>query len=121
MNHNQIIGRFGEEMAEKYLIKNGYKIIGRNIKTSYKEIDIVALKDGCLAFVEVKTRTSDKFGSAEEAIGAGKLNSLKKAVGKYLTAAGSKIRYRDISLDLVAIDLSKEKKTASIKHYQGIA
>jgi putative endonuclease len=121
MNHNQIIGRFGEDMAEKYLVKNGYKIIGRNIKTSYKEIDIVALKNNCLSFVEVKTRTSDRFGLAEEAVSAGKLNSLKKAVGKYLTAMGNKIRYADVSLDLVAIDLDKEKKTASIKHYQGIA
>jgi putative endonuclease len=121
MHYNQRVGRFGEKLAQGYLARHGYKIIDTNIKISYKEIDIVALKDKRLVFVEVKTRTSDKFGVACEAVFAHKTKNLKQAIGIYLGQVEKDVKYDDIRLDLVAVDINKVNKTAKIKHYKDIA
>ena len=68
MKHNQRIGKWGEETAEEYLIQKGCKIIARNIRTPYGEIDIIAKQNDITIFVEVKTRTSNKMGLPEESI-----------------------------------------------------
>jgi putative endonuclease len=68
MKHNQRIGKWGEENAADYLMQKGYEIIGRNVRTPYGEIDILAKKDDIVIFIEVKTRTSNKMGLPEESI-----------------------------------------------------
>lgn len=118
MNHNQKVGRFGEKLAVDYLIKKKYKIIDTNIQVSYKEIDIIARENKILVFVEVKTRTSDKFGPADEAISSRKVQRLKKAMGMYLKSC--KLEFKDIRLDLIAVDIDKSRKIAKIKHYKDI-
>jgi putative endonuclease len=50
------LGRSGEDLAERYLRRKGYRILGRNIRTPYGELDLVARRRGCIVFVEVKTR-----------------------------------------------------------------
>ncbi len=121
MHHNQKVGQFGEKLAREYLVKYGYKIINTNTKVSYKEIDIVATKNKELVFVEVKTRTSYRFGGADEAVFIKKTNSLKQAAGIYLRQMDKKIKYNDIRLDLIAININKADKIAKIKHYKDIA
>lgn len=68
MKHNQRIGKWGEETASEHLMQKGYEIIGRNVRTPYGEIDIVAKQKDRVLFVEVKTRTSNKMGLPEESI-----------------------------------------------------
>ncbi len=116
--HNQEVGKFGEMLAKKYLISHGYKIIGCNIKTSYKEIDIIAQKDQIFVFVEVKTRISQIFGSAEEALQPAKLINFKKAIEYYLYARD--YIQNDVRADLICLDIDRHKKTAKIKHYHDI-
>jgi putative endonuclease len=53
--HNQKIGRWGEEIAAVYLEKKGYDLINRNVRTPYGEIDLIARQRGRVIFVEVKT------------------------------------------------------------------
>lgn len=77
------LAREGEEIAAKYLQKLGFKIIDRNFRGRNTELDIVAVKDNTLVFVEVKTRTSDKFGTPFEQIAYWKLKSLVKAAQFY--------------------------------------
>lgn len=72
MKHNQRIGKWGEEIATAYLMQEGHEIIGRNIRTPYGEIDIVAKQNNITLFIEVKTRTSNKMGLPEESITAKK-------------------------------------------------
>jgi ribonuclease HII len=62
MKHNDN-GRAAEEAVETFLKQKGYKIIDRNWKTKQCEIDIIAQKDGCIHFVEVKYRSSSSQGS----------------------------------------------------------
>ena len=66
--HNLNLGKAGEKQARKYLKRLGWKIIGKNYKNPFGEIDIIAKKDDVYAFVEVKTRLSDDFGAPSEAV-----------------------------------------------------
>lgn len=119
MFYNQKVGQYGEQIAKDFLIKNGYKIIESNIKASYKEIDLIAKKEGVLIFVEVKTRTTDAFGEAESAIGHGKIRHLKKAMAIYLDKFNQE-KFDDLRLDFIAIDINKDTKKACIKHFKDI-
>ncbi len=75
--------RLGEEIAAEYLIKKGYKIIDRNFRKGYGEIDIIAVKDDVLVFIEVKTRTTNLFGGAKEAISYYKIKKLIRTAQFY--------------------------------------
>lgn len=61
-------GIIGEKIAQKYLKNNGYKIIENNYYTRNGEIDIIANKEKYIVFVEVKTRTNEKYGKPSEAV-----------------------------------------------------
>lgn len=66
--YNKITGQCGEDAAADFLKKNKYKIIQRNYKNKIGEIDIIAKHKEDLVFVEVKTRSSEKFGTPAEAV-----------------------------------------------------
>lgn len=100
-------GRYGEDLAVEYLKSYGYKILERNFKGRYAEIDIVARDGDILAFVEVKTRLSERYGSPEEAITRWKLRTLKKAAEYY------KLLHPELPdalrIDLVAVELNSDR------------
>ena len=68
MYYKQIEGKEGEEAAVCYLQDEGYNIICRNFRCMQGEIDIIAKDETYLVFIEVKTRTSIKYGEAKEAV-----------------------------------------------------
>lgn len=59
-------GLAGENLAVNHLVKNGYEILERNCRIGKSEIDIIVKKENTLVFVEVKTRSSSKFGNPED-------------------------------------------------------
>jgi putative endonuclease len=71
-------GADGETLAVSYLQKKGYKILIRNFRIRNSEIDIIATKDKTLIFIEVKTRTSVRFGTPFEAITHWKLEAMMR-------------------------------------------
>ena len=66
--YNKTIGNYGENLSLKHLIKNNYKILDTNFRTSYGEIDIVATINNIIVFLEIKSRYTDSFGKAIESI-----------------------------------------------------
>jgi len=62
------IGDLGEQAAVDYLCKNGYEILERNYRLKIGEIDIIAKKDNTFVFIEVKTRSSTRYGFPAEAV-----------------------------------------------------
>lgn len=74
-----IFGKAGEVRAADFLKKQGYKILARNYKTRLGEIDIIAQDKDALCFIEVKTRSSDKFGLPQEAVAWRKQGQMAKA------------------------------------------
>lgn len=61
-------GARGEQRAAEYLAQRGYTVLARNYRSPYGEIDLICTHGGCIAFVEVKTRSSAKFGAPREAV-----------------------------------------------------
>jgi len=118
MTHNQRIGQFGETLAKNYLIKHGYKIIEANVKLSYQELDIVAMKDGQTVFIEVKTRISQFYGPAENAMAFSKLERFRRGLEMYL--GHENLNAEQIRADLITVDIDQIKKTAKIKHYKDV-
>ena len=82
--NRKLFGDYGENIASKYLAKNGYEIIQKNFRTKYGEIDIVAKENNTLVFVEVKTRENGKFASPFTAVGKNKQKHIIKASLCYL-------------------------------------
>lgn len=78
-------GRMGEELARSFLISRGFNIITSNFYTRYGEIDIIAIKDNILHFIEVKSRANDQPSfDPIRSINEVKLNRIIKSVHMYL-------------------------------------
>lgn len=98
MSNNKTIGNLGEEFASNILTNNGYQIIDRNFRTRFGEIDIIAKKNDCLHFIEVKTRTQKLYGRPCDAITEEKKRKIRKIAEVYMNA--KKIYWKEISLDV---------------------
>ena len=81
--HRQSLGKLGEDTATGYLRREGYRILQRNFKARYGEIDIICVKDDTLVFVEVKTRIGEAFGKPEESVTPRKLHEVVKTAEFY--------------------------------------
>ena len=62
------LGAYGENLAAEFLLRHGFKILTRNFRVRGAELDIIALKENAVYFVEVKTRTGSAYGAPESAI-----------------------------------------------------
>lgn len=77
-------GRLGENQAARLLVGSGYRLLDQNYRSGrWGEIDLVCLEGGDLVFVEVKTRSSVRFGSGIEAVSWGKRQRLLRAAHQY--------------------------------------
>lgn len=81
---NIAYGTLGEQRATQFLKEKDYKILQNNYKNVLGEIDIIAQKDKCVVFVEVKTRASSAFGRASEAVGVAKRRKLRQVALLYM-------------------------------------
>lgn len=70
--YKKVLGKKGEKLVAEYLKKQGCKILEKNYRTPFGEADIIALDGEEIAFIEVKTRTSDSYGQPSEAVGKDK-------------------------------------------------
>jgi putative endonuclease len=108
--HNEL-GKLGEDLAVEHLRKNGYEILETNWTFQKAEIDIIAIKEGILAVVEVKTRSSLEFGLPQDFVKPKKIQLLVKAVDAYVYERDLDINVR---FDIIAIH--KEGKSFAIEH-----
>lgn len=107
--NNQTTGRWGEQVAEEFLIKKGYKLVGRNIRTASGELDLVVEKDGTLVFVEVKTRTGYGFGFPEESVTDIKKEHILSAAQEFLE--NREEVDNDWRVDVIAINVDHKSKS----------
>ncbi len=114
-NADRAWGRRGEDLAHRYLRKQGYTVVARNYRTrsGSGEVDIVAWDGAALAFVEVKTRASSEFGSPERAVDAGKQHRLIVAAMDYCRRAD--IAWEKSRFDVVAIVLGNSPEISLIR------
>lgn len=107
MYYKKQIGKNGEDIATDYLKELGYKIVERNFNCWWGEIDIIAYDKNELVFVEVKTRSSRKYGDAAEAINVMKKKHLWKSVEFY--AYVKNLQDEFIRIDVIEIYIKNGK------------
>ena len=110
---NKKLGNAGEDLACRYLEKNGYKILERNKHYSrFCEIDIIAQYKNTVVFVEVKTRKTNALGTPAEAITKTKYEHIRQGVQYYL----QENKVKDYRIDVIGITLKPEIKIEHLKN-----
>lgn len=112
----KVLGMRGEEAAARHLEKNGYRMLSRNYRCRLGEIDIVALDRDVLVFVEVRSRSSNEYGLAQESVGGRKQFKLRQLAWYYLKAEG--IDGRDCRFDVIAVLFDKNGRMKSLEHFE---
>lgn len=112
---NNVLGKYGEDIASDYLEKLGYKILERNKRFSRLcEIDIIALDKKTLVFVEVKTRNTAICGHPFEAITNSKYSHIKQGLFLYLQDENH--NYKNYRIDAISVLLKPEIKIEHLKN-----
>jgi putative endonuclease len=107
------LGKKGEQMAIDYLIGKEYQIIEKNWRFQKAEIDIIARKEGILASVEVKTRSTNEFGNPQDFVNPKKIKLLVTAMNEYVIQKDLDVEVR---FDIIAI--TKNKSGFDIEHLE---
>src|SRR5690606_9316843 len=100
MAQHNILGKQGEEMAVAFLQEKGYEIVARNFRFQKAEVDIIARKEGVLAVVEVKTRSSLDFGDPAQFLKRRQIQHLMSAIDYFVNDHELDV---DVRFDIVAI------------------
>lgn len=116
-SHNQCTGARGEQIAAGWLHSQGMQVLASNWRCGAGEIDIVARDATTLVVVEVKTRTSQRFGDPAEAVTAVKLRRLRHLAAQFLTTGPH--RFRSVRIDVVAVLLLPGQRPR-VKHLRGV-
>ena len=111
----QAFGQIAESEAERYLRRKGYRILARNDRSSYGELDLVAQLADTLVFIEVKARRTSAFGGASHAVDGRKQTRLVRLAAQYL--ARHQVRNRSCRFDVV-LCRGGTVKPAEIEHIE---
>lgn len=112
--HNEL-GKLGEELAFKYLVESGYRILHRNWFWLKDELDIICLVNNVLVIVEVKTRSSAYFGEPETTVTPAKRRSITRISEAYIQMHDFK---GEVRFDIIGILWDYTSKTYTLNHIQ---
>ncbi len=106
-------GKLAEQLAEKHLLQQGLKLVERNFRSRFGEIDLIMQDGEMLVFVEVRLRSSADFGGAAASIDSHKQQRLTRTARLYLAQIK---RYPPCRFDAVLIDDQQERKLQWLKN-----
>lgn len=112
------LGAFGERVAVEHLRGLGLRIVARNWRCRYGELDVIAAEgDDTVVFVEVKTRTGDGFGGIAEAVTPQKIRRIRRLAGVWL--AGQNSGWAQIRIDVIGVRIGR-RRTPELTHLRGV-
>ena len=107
--HRKSLGKKGEDLAASYLQKSqGYRIVQRNYRCVFGEVDIIAKDHAVLSFIEVRTRKSEDFGNPKESITKRKQDQLSKVALEFINKHN--LHHMRARFDVVAVYLLPDKE-----------
>ena len=112
------LGRYGEQLAVRYLRERGLEIVERNWRCALGEIDIVALDGRCLVVCEVKTRRSTTFGAPITQVTVAKLARLRRLAGAWLGEHDAQVD--DVRIDVIGV-LRPRRGACQLEHLVSVA
>lgn len=105
MNARQQFGRQAEAAAARHLVREGWVLLGRNVRVGRGELDLIARRGAVLAFVEVKARRSTRYGAPEDAVDGRKRRTVARLAELWLSVRPWALRgVTDVRFDVVAVD-----------------
>jgi len=111
-------GVAGEDIVSNFLLKNGYKILQKNFKTKFGEIDLIAQKEDKIHFIEVKTRLSNVFAEPYESVNTKKINKIKSLISYYVKM--NNFNHNKFSIDVFSVIIDKNNKIKDMKIFENI-
>lgn len=113
------IGALGERLAVEYLTSCGLQVLARNWRCRYGELDVIVADATArvVVFVEVKTRTSERFGGVEEAVTPQKLRRLRRLAGVWLAAQDR--GWSEVRIDVIGVRIGRGP-TPEITHLRAV-
>jgi putative endonuclease len=118
VNARQQFGRAAEAAAARYLTREGWVLLGRNVRIGRGELDLIVRRGGVLAFVEVKARRSAACGAPEDAVDGRKRRQVARLAELWLAARPWALRgVSDVRFDIVAVDAAVSPP--EVRHLQG--
>ena len=117
MRAKDAVGRYGEDVAARYVTAQGWTVLARNWRCADGELDIVALDGDELVAVEVKTRRSTAYGHPAEAVTHRKLARLRRLTARWLSEHD--VRAVSVRVDVVAV-LVPRAGAAQVEHLVGV-
>ena len=118
-------GQIGERIAERHLERRGYRVIARNYRTRYGEIDLIAVDDRAIVICEVKTRAGTGRTGPEapfDAIGPTKRRRVRMMAAQWLGADaenGSRPRRAELRFDAIGVTLDARDRLVALDHLEG--
>jgi putative endonuclease len=103
----KVLGNIGEIKACEYLESEGYLLVEKNFRCAFGEIDIIAIRENVISFVEVKARSGSTYGEPQESINSLKKRKIKNTASYYLGL--KKLNGFDVSFDVVTLKISDKK------------
>lgn len=100
------LGLIGEEIAFDFLRQRGFKLLQKNYRNRFGEIDLIMQDDTCIVFVEVRLRSSKNFGGALDSIDYHKRSKLIKCAQHYMASCSGR---NDFRFDVIAISPNKSR------------
>ncbi len=110
----KLTGHTGEDLAADYLQTKGYQILERNWRYSRAEVDIIAMNEEILVFIEVKTRSYTWYGQPEEFVSTKQANLIANVANVYMESIGHDW---EIRFDIIAVILHPDS-SHQIKHIE---
>jgi putative endonuclease len=116
-------GQLGERIAEEHLAHRGYTIVGRNFRTRYGELDLIAVDEHALVFCEVKTRVAGSQRGPDgplDAIGTRKRERLRRMAGQWMAehTGESRPAARDLRFDAIGVIVTRAGGLLALEHLE---
>ncbi|MGI8712222.1 MAG: YraN family protein [Solirubrobacteraceae bacterium] len=114
------LGAIGEQLAAEHLQRLGYRIVERNYRTRWGELDIVAFDGRTLAFCEVKTRrVGGRAGGPLEAVGPGKQAQVRRLAGRWLAERRDRPHSDALRFDAIGVSFDAAGRLVALEHLEG--
>jgi putative endonuclease len=114
------LGALGETLAAEHLVRRGFRILERNYRTRWGELDIVAFDGQTLAFCEVKTRRLGADGVTPfEALRRAQRGRVRRMAGAWMQARSDRPSARLVRCDAIAVTFDRSGRLVAIEHLEG--
>jgi putative endonuclease len=108
----------GERLARRYLESRGCTVLGQNVRLGrHDEVDLIVRDGRTTVFVEVKARSSDRFGTPEASVTARKRRSIERAIAAYLRRHPT---VQDFRFDVIAVSWPRADGRATLRHFRSV-